>query len=101
MSNRLVPPCFAFLADTLLIDLRDEAANEPIMAPFWSGLPDGWGGLQDLHQRQQRKLIAMAEAERLLREMAPYELEIRQRYAISGGERKWAPYQGFHRSRCP
>jgi hypothetical protein len=96
-GNGLKPGCFGFLADSLLRDLREEAAQQAIMAPFWDRIPEDFGGLLDLQQRQQRKLIIGAEVQRILAHLAPHETDIRPRYALAAGDREFAPHTGYRR----
>lgn len=88
MPNGLEPPCFGPIADALLEQIRHEASCQAIAEPFMRGLPPLCRGVIDSHRLLQRRLVLMAEAQRLFAIMAPFEHAIRGVAAIVPGMRK-------------
>lgn len=86
----LEAPCFDFIAEALLEQLRHEAICEAIVEPFFNGIPDlaCSQGIRDAHKVVQRRLVLMAEAQRLFALMAPHETAIRSLAGIAPGARK-------------
>lgn len=88
MPTGLEPPCFKLMADALLEQVRHEASCQAIAEPFMRGLPASAPGVQHSFQMLQRRLVLMAEAQRLLELMAPYEDAIRTLAQIVPGTRR-------------
>jgi hypothetical protein len=88
MSNGLQPPCFKLIADALLEQVRHEASCQAIVEPFFTHMPVAAPGMLNAHKLLQRRLVLMAEAQRLFEIMAPYEDAIRHLAQVAPGERK-------------
>lgn len=82
--------CFEFIAEALLEQVRHDAACEAVMEPFFNDLPKLTfaPGIVDAHKAVQRRMVLMAEAQRLFALMAPHEAAIRVLAGIAAGGRK-------------
>jgi hypothetical protein len=88
MVEGVAPPCFGAIASALLEQVRHEAACEKFAEPFMRALPSSAPGLHHAHRMFQRRLVLMAEAQRLFAQMAAHEVEIRILAHIEPGTRR-------------
>jgi hypothetical protein len=89
MLHRLEPGCFGDIEQALLEQVRHDALCQAIAEPFMRGLPSMVApGTHHTYGMLQRRLILLAEARELFREMSPFELQIRALCSIQPGRRK-------------
>lgn len=88
MPEEVPPPTFAEISAALLELVRHEAACQEIAEPFMASLPVHAPGIEHAHKMLQRRLVLMAEAQRLFALMVPKELEIRGILGLTSASRK-------------
>lgn len=85
MPKGLEPPCFREISDALLEQVRWDIRREAIAEPFMAGFPMPIPGMEHAHLMLQRRLLLIAEAQRLFTLMAPYEWGIRSLVGVQFG----------------